>query len=216
MRKALLIADKRPDVDPASICIDEAQQLIEMHPNRVSPHLHLLVWIKNVPSFDTPEGIALINKVISCSCPSEEEDPGMYNLVNQNQIHRHTHTCFKTNAHLCSFAFPHKPICQAKIIEENSTEFLQNGGRFCELKRAAHEKWVNNYYLEILQFWDGNMDIQPCRFNEALAHYVTKYIAKVESEDLNDGVIQAINRIRQEESDIQQKLFKICMRILKE
>ncbi|GFT54151.1 helitron_like_N domain-containing protein [Nephila pilipes] len=140
----------------------------------------------------------------------------MYNLMNRNQIHRHTHTCFKRNAHLCRFAFPHKPICQAKIIEENSTEFLQNGGRFCELKRAAHEKWVNNYYLEILQFWDGNMDIQPCRFNEALAHYVTKYIAKVESEDLNDGVIQAINRIRQEESDIQQKLFKICMRILKE
>ncbi|GFT54152.1 helitron_like_N domain-containing protein [Nephila pilipes] len=38
MRKALLIADKRPDVDPASICIDEAQQLIEMHPVVLSRH----------------------------------------------------------------------------------------------------------------------------------------------------------------------------------
>ncbi|GFS77215.1 helitron_like_N domain-containing protein [Nephila pilipes] len=102
IRKALLIANKRPDVDPASICIDEAQQLIEMYPvvlsrhfsrrinafmphikrnpgflggqvvdhwwriefqNRGSPHLNLLVWIKNEPSFDTPAGIALINKV---------------------------------------------------------------------------------------------------------------------------------------------------------
>ncbi|GFT89532.1 ATP-dependent DNA helicase [Nephila pilipes] len=83
---------------------------------------------------------------------------------------------------------------------------------FCELKRAAHEKWVNNYCPEVLEFWEGNMNIQPCGSNEALAHYVTKYIAKVEPEDLNEGVY----RIRQEESDIQRNLFKICMRILKE
>ncbi|GFU30748.1 ATP-dependent DNA helicase, partial [Nephila pilipes] len=37
MRKTLLIADKRPDVDPASICID-GQQLIEMYPVVLSRH----------------------------------------------------------------------------------------------------------------------------------------------------------------------------------
>ncbi|GFT03665.1 hypothetical protein NPIL_588751 [Nephila pilipes] len=57
------------------------------------------------------------------------------------------------------------------------------------------------------------MDIEPCESNQALTHYVTKYIAKVEPEDLNYGVKQAINRIIQEESEIQRKLFKICMRI---
>ncbi|GFS31143.1 helitron_like_N domain-containing protein [Nephila pilipes] len=112
----------------------------------------------------------------------------MYNLVNRNQIHRHTHTCFKRNAHLCRFAFPCKPSWETKIIEENSPQFLQNGGRFCEQKRAAHEKWVNNYCPKILEFWDCNMDIQPCGSNEALAHYVTKYVAKVEPEDFNDGI----------------------------
>ncbi|GFS72913.1 ATP-dependent DNA helicase [Nephila pilipes] len=137
--------------------------------NRGSSHLHLLVWIRNVPSFDTPEGIALIDKVVSCSYPSEEEDPEMYNLVSRNQIHRHTHTCFKRKAHLCRFAFPRKPSRETKIIDENSPEFLQNGGRFCELRRAAHEKGVNNYCPEVLEFWDGNMDIQPCGSNEALA-----------------------------------------------
>ncbi|GFT53953.1 helitron_like_N domain-containing protein [Nephila pilipes] len=43
MRKALLIADKRPDVNPASICIDEAQQLIEMYPVVLSRHFSIRV-----------------------------------------------------------------------------------------------------------------------------------------------------------------------------
>ena len=98
MRKALLIADGRPDEDPNDLDINAVQKLIEQYPlivfrhfmkrvnaimkliknnneifggkvkdfwwriefqNRGSPHLHMVIWIENHPSFDTPEGIKI-------------------------------------------------------------------------------------------------------------------------------------------------------------
>lgn len=107
MRKALLIADGRPDVEPNDLHIYETQCLIELYPiilsrhfmihvnalmkflnndhtlfkhkvknfwwiefqNQGSPHLHMVVWIENHPSFDTEEGLCGIDKVCSCKLP---------------------------------------------------------------------------------------------------------------------------------------------------
>ena len=60
------------------------------------------------------------------------------------------------------------------------------------------------------------MDIQPCGNNEAIAYYIGKYMAKPEPTTLDAGLAQAIQQIRCEETYISRKLFKICMRILKE
>lgn len=60
--------------------------------NRASPHLHMVVWIENYPSFETEEGIRLVDEVCSCNLPSEEEDLERYEIVKESQIHRHTHT----------------------------------------------------------------------------------------------------------------------------
>ena len=69
----------------------------------------------------------------------------------------------------------------------------------------------------ILALWDDNMDIQPCGTNEAIAHYVAKYISKSEPTNVDSGIAQAIRNIQQEaDSPIRQQLFKACMRILKE
>lgn len=60
------------------------------------------------------------------------------------------------------------------------------------------------------------MDIQPCGSNESLAFYIAKYISKAEPTELDVGVAHAIQQIRREETNISRKLFKICMRTLKE
>ncbi|KAG5666753.1 hypothetical protein PVAND_014765 [Polypedilum vanderplanki] len=183
---------------------------------RGSPHLHLVVWIENAPSFETPEGIALIDKVVSCHYPSEQEDPKLHDLVKKNQRHQHTHTCHKNNSQNCRFAFPRQPCQQTRIVPPSSDEFIRNGGRFCTLKRNSNETYINNYNREILELWNANMDIQPCGNNEAIAFYIAKYVAKSEPTDLTGSIAAAIRKIRLEESNISRKLFKICMRILKE
>lgn len=184
--------------------------------NRGSPHVHLLVWIDNAPSFETPEGLAFINQVISCRLPSEDEDPNVRALVTRNQIHRHTHTCHKNNSETCRFSFPREACQQTRIVPPSSDEFIRNGGRFCTLKRTTNERWVNNYNQRILEFWNANMDIQPCGSNESIAHYIAKYISKTEPTDVNVGVAQAIRQICRDETNIARKIFKSCMRILKE
>ncbi|KAG5674477.1 hypothetical protein PVAND_004445 [Polypedilum vanderplanki] len=183
---------------------------------RGSPHLHLVVWTENAPSFETPEGIELIDKVVSCYYPSEQEDPELHNLVKKNQRHQHTHTCHKNNSQNCRFAFPRQPCQQTRVVPPSSDEFIRNGGRFCTLKRNSNETYINNYNPEILKLWNGNMDIQPCGNNEAIAFYIAKYVAKSEPTDLTGSIAAAIRKIRLEETNISRKLFKICMRILKE
>ena len=50
---------------------------------RGSPHVHMVVWCPDTPKFDTPEGIRLIDEVMSCC--STTEDPTLNDLVNRLQ-----------------------------------------------------------------------------------------------------------------------------------
>lgn len=61
--------------------------------NRVSPHLHMLVWCDNVPDFSTREGVKVIERVVSCSLMPN--DPVLQKLIEEVQIHKHTATCYK-------------------------------------------------------------------------------------------------------------------------
>ncbi len=167
--------------------------------NRGSPHLHMVVWIHDYPQFDTPEGIEKIDEVCSCSIPGDNIN--LSNLVQKCQLHRHTSTCTKNSSTHCRFAFPRESNSNTRIVAHTSEEFLRSGGRICILKRKPEEKWVNNYNPILLSFWEGNMDIQPCGNNEAIAFYVAKYLAKSEPSEMSRGISDAIKHIRKEESE---------------
>lgn len=185
--------------------------------NRGSPHLHMVVWIENHPAFDTEEGILLHDRNCWCKIPTEEEDPELFELVKKCQIHRHTPTCTKNNTSVrCRFNFPRQECDETRIVSHSSDDFLRNGGRICLLKRRKEDAWVNNYHPELLRLWKGNMDIQPCGSNEAIAYYIAKYLSKAEPEGVDSGIAQAIQQIQREETDLSRKLFKICMKILRE
>lgn len=119
--------------------------------NRGSPHLHMVTWIENAPPFESLEGIKLIDNVVSCHYPSEEENQELHDLVKGNQIHRHTHTCHKNNSEFCRFAFPRPARSETTMVSATSDAFIRNGGRTCMLKRQPHEKYVNNYNPTILR-----------------------------------------------------------------
>ncbi len=167
--------------------------------DRGSPHLHMVVWIKNHPSFDTPQGINMINKVCSCKLP--ETSSPLYKIVSACQIHHHTKTCQKNTTAYCRFYFPRPANSETRIIQHTSDEFVRCGGRICLLQRDEKDKWVNNYNQILLRIWEGNMDIQPCGSNEAIAHYIAKYIAKTEPTELNRVLAEAVKQILREKCE---------------
>ncbi|GIY94549.1 helitron_like_N domain-containing protein [Caerostris extrusa] len=64
--------------------------------------------------------------------------------------------------------------------------------------RQKEDAWVNSFHPQSLRLWTGNMDIQPCGSNEAIAYYIAKYLSKAEPEGVHSGIAQAIQQIQRE------------------
>ncbi|CAK1580723.1 unnamed protein product [Parnassius mnemosyne] len=179
--------------------------------NRGSPHLHMLVWCSNVPNFTTPEGVAVIERVVSCSLTPN--DLVLRKLVEDLQIHKHTATCKKNRqADGCRFDFP-KPA-SVNTVCLGPDEALANNGRLCILKRTSNETMVNNYNAVLLNLWKGNIDVQPCGNVTAVAYYVAKYASKCEPHDTGDVIREAISNAKRQGGDVWKQLFSISMTIL--
>jgi len=124
--------------------------------NRGSPHLHMLCWNEGIPSFETPNGIALIDNIVSCT--SRTGDDKLDELVARVQVHKHTPTCYKDRQHgQCRFGFP-KRISDRTILL-GPDEAIRNNGRFCILKRDSTDIYINNYNPIILKLWGGRVEI---------------------------------------------------------
>ena len=54
-------------------------------------------------------------------------------------------------------------------------------GKVIILKRSVQEMWVNNYNVEWIRAWNGNIDIQLCLDFFAICTYITDYYTKDES-----------------------------------
>ena len=83
---------------------------------RGSPHLHMLVWIKEAATFHTiPDEKTLcsfIDKHIQCNSDCLPEEARKW------QTHNHTHRCHrkKNGRSTCAFGFPHPPMPETKIL----------------------------------------------------------------------------------------------------
>ncbi|CAH2107699.1 unnamed protein product [Euphydryas editha] len=179
--------------------------------NRGSPHLHMLVWCSNIPEFSTPEGIAVIERVVSCSL--NPNDSTLRKLVEDLQIHKHTATCKKNRKDDgCRFDFP-RPASDSTVCL-GPDEALANNGRFCLLKRTSNETMVNNYNAVLLGLWKGNIDVQPCGSVTSVAYYVAKYASKCEPRDTGDVIRDAISNAKRQGGDVWKQLFSVSMTIL--
>ena len=89
---------------------------------RGSPHIHMLIWLKDAPRFgiDSDEKVvAFVTKVISCQKPTDNSE--LLKLVNR-QIHRHSHTCRKKSKTECRFNYPQPPMRATTILYPISVE----------------------------------------------------------------------------------------------
>lgn len=90
---------------------------------RGSPHIHMLVWIKDAP--EDPESsntIKFIDRYISCQMPNFEADPELHRIVSEVQVHsrNHSKSCRRGNV-LCRFGFPKLPMSETIITTEKCT-----------------------------------------------------------------------------------------------
>lgn len=81
---------------------------------RGSPHVHMLIWIKNSPVYDSTNeddvGV-FIDKYITCS-----KSGGRPELINY-QTQRHARTCRKKGRAICRFNFPLPPMPSTRILD---------------------------------------------------------------------------------------------------
>lgn len=133
-----------------------------------SPHVHMVIWIKNAPDFTTAEGMAaapaFIDRYISTQLPVVSvEDPAsqsFHNLVKKVQTHDHRPTCQRTVAgeQICRFNMP-KPVCAATRLKLDTDVGLRSTDWYVT-QRGLEDIMVVPYNPAILKRWGANMDIQ--------------------------------------------------------
>lgn len=80
---------------------------------RGSPHVHMLLWIKNAPSTES-NTIGEISEFVDkyLTCRKEQVESFLINY----QIHRHARTCMKRNKPICRFNFPIPPMPYTTVL----------------------------------------------------------------------------------------------------
>lgn len=98
-------------MNPVGITVDYFYR-IEFQ-QRGSPHVHMLLWIKDAPTVQThpyEEVAQFIDKYTTC------EKHGADDFLINYQTHRHARTCMKKNKPICRFQFPIPPMPQTVVL----------------------------------------------------------------------------------------------------
>ncbi|XP_074549060.1 uncharacterized protein LOC141807175 [Halichoeres trimaculatus] len=111
---------------------------------RGSPHIHMLVWVRNAPVYgeDTDWVVCqFIDKYITCQMPDPETDPELYNIVSEVQVHSRNHSasCRKGNV-TCRFGFPKLPMDTTWITDPHD-ESLENDGKEGQDPEEQRKAW---------------------------------------------------------------------------
>ena len=87
--------------------------------NRGSPHIHMFLWVSDLPidinEQSIPVIISYINKTICSTIPDEYDDPELHALVKRLQTHHHSPYCSKSNRYSCRFGLPKQSIKKLKL-----------------------------------------------------------------------------------------------------
>ena len=161
---------------------------------RGAPHVHLVLWIKDAPILgrnSTKEVKQYIQKIVTCSKPSENDSPTLSSLVSQFQMHKCNTYCMKTYKRgfkyyeKCCFGFP-RPTTPELILHDvidclAVSKSKQPRKRLYNLLRNKTEAFINDYNPALLLANQANVDVQYIgHLGSRLPYYITEYITKYE------------------------------------
>ncbi|XP_060605753.1 uncharacterized protein LOC132758214 [Ruditapes philippinarum] len=186
--------------------------------NRGSPHIHMFLWVADVPkeidNATAATALKYINSTICSNIPNETVDPELHALVNRLQIHHHTSYCCKKRS--CRFGFPRQVSTNTKLLRNMQVQ-AKNKGRFYITARNFNSRFVNDYNGVILRHWRANMDLQYIQNAEGAAYYVCSYICKSEPDDLKNALGDLICNVLNANMSMPRnvRLMKIGLCVLK-
>jgi Helitron helicase-like domain at N-terminus len=130
------------------------------------PHAHLLVKL-------SPEiPLNSIDDVVRAELPSKEEDPELYQLVNEFMRHKESHLdsansrCNKKGK--CVYGFPH-PVREQTTVDEY--------GRVLYRRRGSESAWIASYIPALLKLLKCHINVDIC-FTANVVLYLYKYLFK--------------------------------------
>ncbi|OBZ81506.1 hypothetical protein A0J61_10445, partial [Choanephora cucurbitarum] len=141
---------------------------------RDSPHVHMLVWLEDAPTYSFCSDFGaeneqtvcdFIEQVISCKALSETENSTLSNLVKSRQHHKHTHTCWKNRRDgqkICRFNIPFFPMKSTCIItplaELNATATDEKKKERLFLKQKVGD--IKRYLTELADPSESNLTFE--------------------------------------------------------
>lgn len=137
---------------------------------RGSPHVHMLLWIKDAPTVQThpyEEVAQFIDKYTTC------EKHGADDFLINYQTHRHARTCMKKNKPICRFQFPIPPMPQTVVLAP-----LDEDDDF-STAATTYQKIVE--YLNSLKFRDSAVEMSFQDFLSELQINMDCYFRAVRS-----------------------------------
>ncbi|XP_051814270.1 EF-hand domain-containing protein D1 isoform X1 [Acanthochromis polyacanthus] len=133
--------EKRVDALMAKLILSPARPIGEVEDYfyrvefqaRGSPHIHMLVWVKDAPVYgeDLDHTVCrFIDRHISCQMPDPEKDPELHKIVSEVQVHSRSHTgsCRKGNV-VCRYGFPKLPFDITWITEPFAADVETEDGQ---------------------------------------------------------------------------------------
>ncbi|XP_056001840.1 uncharacterized protein LOC130048804 [Ostrea edulis] len=138
---------------------------------RGSPHVHMLLWIKDAPSVQThsyEEVSQFIDKYATC------EKHGADDFLINYQTHRHARTCMKKNKPICRFHFPIPPMPQTVVLAPLDEDDQNFSTAF-----ISYQKIVD--YLNSSKFRESEIEMTFQEFLSELQINVECYIRAVRS-----------------------------------
>lgn len=81
---------------------------------RRSPHIDMLVWVKDAPIYEDIEDKAVIEFIVRyVACEKSEAIGDLVEL----HVHSHSRTCKKNNKPVCRFGYPIPPMEETVILQ---------------------------------------------------------------------------------------------------
>lgn len=106
-------------LNPLGQIVDYKYRIEFQH--RGSPHVHMLVWVKDAPTFEknTKEELkTFIDSKLTCSIPPEDDE--LHDIITLVQQHTHSVACRKHGTS-CRFNFPRPPLNSSQIFKPLDT-----------------------------------------------------------------------------------------------
>ncbi|KAK3932016.1 Vezatin [Frankliniella fusca] len=93
---------------------------------RGSPHVHMLAWLKDAPTYDANDELSTIRVTEFIDSIISSSSNELHSDLKKLQTHQHSHTCKRGNQNTCRFKIPYFPMKTTQILKPLSDDYPED------------------------------------------------------------------------------------------